>query len=65
MEPLAMEGSGEMSKHDDDKLLICPHCLKRFESRKSVKLHQKAKRHTQFHYVDQPWSKWADTGRTA
>jgi len=50
-----------MGKHSDDKLLICPHCLKRFETRQGVKAHQKAKRHTQFHYVDVPWSKWAFT----
>lgn len=56
---VVLEGCGAVSAHDEDKQLICPHCLKRFETRQAVKTHQKAKRHTQFHNVPVPWAKYA------
>jgi hypothetical protein len=47
-------------KHGDDKRLICPHCLKRFDTRQGVKAHMKAKRHTTHHNVEVPWAKYAE-----
>lgn len=46
-------------KHGPDRSLICPTCLKTFESKQAVKAHQKMKRHTQFIKVDEPWAKYA------
>lgn len=48
-----------MSAHDEDHRLICPVCLKKFESRQGVKAHQKVKRHTLFVEVPEPWAKYA------
>ncbi len=48
-----------MTAHDENKRLICPHCLKRFDTPQGVKAHQKAKRHMLFHNVEVPWAKYA------
>lgn len=48
-----------MSQHDPDRRLICPICLKTFETRQGVKAHQKMKRHTTHNNVPEPWAKYA------
>jgi hypothetical protein len=49
-----------MNAHDENRSLICPHCLRRFENRQGVKAHQKAKKHQTHHMVDEPWAKYAE-----
>lgn len=52
-----------MNAHGDDRHLVCPHCLKRFETRQGVKAHMKMKRHTLHHDVPEPWAKYAVSPR--
>lgn len=49
-----------MSKHGQNKRLICPHCHKRFETEQGTKAHMKRKKHTTHHYVPEPWAKYAE-----